>query len=411
MSRRRNRLCAAVAVALAAVLTTSCGVFQGGLQGVPLPGGADTGDAPYRVTAEFSDVLDLVPQSLVKVNDVSVGTVQGITLDRKTWQAVATLELNRDVELPANAVARLRTTSLLGEKFVDLAAPTAEPAHGRLSDGAFIPLARTSRATEVEEVLGALSLLLNGGGIEQIRTIASELNSALSGNEPQVRALLADLNTLVSGLDARKDEINRALDGLNRLSATLAAQRGQITTALDGLAPGLKVIADQRTELTGTLQALDRLSVVASDTVNRSRDDVVADLQLLRPTLQQLAAAGTDLPNALQLIATFPFTDGAVREGLKGDYSNLYVTADMNLGTVLENLSSSRQPLMGVPPALGGPLAPGGPLVGPLLNGLSGLVPPPPPVQRPTAPKISPSPPPPPSGVGSLLGPLTGGGS
>jgi phospholipid/cholesterol/gamma-HCH transport system substrate-binding protein len=290
---------------------------------------------------------------------------------------MVTMEVKRSVALPANAVARVRTTSLLGEKFVELAAPSSEPSQGRLADGAVIPLARTSRATDVEEVLGALSLLLNGGGVEQIRTIATELNAALSGHEPQLRALLADLNTLVSGLDARKAEINRALDALNRLSATLTRQRGQIATALDRLPPGLQVLADQRTQLVGTLQALDRLSAVATDTINRSRDNLVADLQLLRPTLQQLATAGTDLPNALELIATYPFTDGAVREAFRGDYANLYVRADLNLGTVLDNLSESGQPLMGVPPALGKPLAPGRPPLGPLLEKLSGVLPPP----------------------------------
>ncbi|MGH3548257.1 MAG: MCE family protein [Pseudonocardiaceae bacterium] len=358
-------------------MVAGCAVLQGGLQGVPLPGGPDVGDRPYRITAEFSDVLELVPQSLVKVNDVSVGSVRDITLAPDTWHALVTLELNRDVELPANAVARVRTTSLLGEKFVDLAAPTAEPPRGTLADGDRIPVARTSRATDVEEVLGALSLLLNGGGVEQIRTIATELNAGLSGHEPQLRALLTDLNMLVSGLDARKAEINRALDALNRLSATLAARRGQIDTALDGLAPGLKVLADQRTQLTGTLQALDRLSVVATSTINGSRDNLLADLQQLRPTLQQLARAGQDLPNALQLIATYPFTDGAVREAFKGDYANVYVRADLNLGTVLDNLSASGQPLMGVPPAIGQPLAPRGPLLGSLLDGLSSAVPPP----------------------------------
>ncbi|MGH3829762.1 MAG: MCE family protein [Pseudonocardiaceae bacterium] len=367
----RGRLPAAaslVTVSIMVAFAAGCGVLQGGLQSVPLPGGADTGEHPYQVTAEFSDVLELVPQSLVKVNDVSVGTVRNITLAPDTWHAIVTLELNRTVELPANAVARVRTTSLLGEKFVDLAVPTAEPPRGKLADGDRIPVTRTSRATDVEEVLGALSLLLNGGGIDQIRTIATELNAALAGHEPQLRALLSDLNTLVSGLDARKAEVNRALDALDRLSATLARRRGEIATALDGLAPGLQVLADQRTQLTGTLQALDRLSVLASDTINRSRDNVLADLQLLRPTLAQLAAAGQDLPNALQLIATYPFTDGAVREAFKGDYANLYVRADLNLGTVLDDFAASGQPLMGVPPQLGQPLAPGGPLLGPLLR-------------------------------------------
>lgn len=383
----------------ATMATAGCSALNGGLQNAPLPGGADVGDDPYTVRAEFTDVLELVPQSLVKVNDVAVGTVTDISLARDSWNAVVTMELNRDAELPANAIARIRQTSLLGEKFVDLAVPEAEPPAGTLADGASIPLERTSRATEVEEVLGALSLLLNGGGVEQVRTIATELNTALAGNEPEVRALLGDLDELVGTLDASKGDINRALDGLNRLSGTLAAQRGQIAGALDGLAPGLQVLADQRVQLTGMLTSLDRLSGVAVDTVNRSRDDVLADLALLRPTLTELERAGSDLPNSLQLIATFPFTDGTAREALRGDYANLFIDVDFSLGTILENLSQSNQPLQGVPPPIGDVLNPGQPPLGPPLEGLSELVPPPNPAgQQPV-------------GLGALLEPILGGGN
>ncbi|MGH3978544.1 MAG: MCE family protein [Pseudonocardiaceae bacterium] len=332
----RRAAAPAIPAVLAVSLATGCGVFSGGLASVPLPGGADVGDDPYRVTVQFTDVVDLVPQSLVKVNDVAVGSVRDIAVEPDTWNARVTLELHGEVELPANAQARVRTTSLLGEKFVELSVPRTVPPQGRLSGGDLIPLSRTSRATEVEEVLGALSLLLNGGGVEQIRTIAGELNAALAGNEPEIRALLSDLDRLVSGLDERKTEITRALDGLNRLGATLSAQRGQLATALEDLGPGLAVLADQRTQLVGMLQSLDRLSAVGVDVVNRSRDDVLADLRLLRPTLQQLAAAGEDLPNALQLIATYPFTDGAV-QGMQGDYANLYVRADLDVGTILQH--------------------------------------------------------------------------
>ena len=197
-------------------------MLSGGLRGADLPGGADLGDHPYAVTIELADVVDLVPQSLVKVDDVPVGAVSAIAVDPATWNARVTVEVNGDVTLPANATARVRTTSLLGEKFVELAAP-AQGATGTLAPGAVIPLARSGRAAEVEEVLGSLSMLLNGGGVAQIRTISTELNHALAGNEPQVRALLANLNTLVGALDSRKGEITRALDGINRLSATLAA--------------------------------------------------------------------------------------------------------------------------------------------------------------------------------------------
>ena len=100
-------------------------------------------------------MLDLVPQSSVKVDDVSVGRVEEVELDG--YSAKVTLLLSEDVKLPGNAIAEIRQTSLLGEKFVSLS-PPAEPSSDTLDDGDNIGLDRSGRNTEVEEVLGALSL-------------------------------------------------------------------------------------------------------------------------------------------------------------------------------------------------------------------------------------------------------------
>ncbi len=353
----------AAVLASVALLTSGCGLLTDGLRTVELPGGADLGDAPYSVTAEFSDVVDLVPQSLVMVDDVPVGTVRSITVG-PDWTAMVTMAVNGDVTLPADAQARVRTTSLLGEKFVELLAP--EGAQGTLADGAVIPLERSGRAAEVEEVLGSLSLLLNGGGVEQIRTIATELNTALSGNEPEVRALLDDVDTLVGALDDRKGEITRALDEINRLGSTLADRRGQIETALTDIEPGLAELEDQRGQLVDMLQSLDRLSAVGTDVINRSQEDLVADLELLRPTLQKLAETGSDLADSLEVLLTVPFTDSSV-DAFAGDYANLYATVDLDLGTILSNLANSNVPLLGPDGPLAG-LPPTAQLLGPLLG-------------------------------------------
>jgi phospholipid/cholesterol/gamma-HCH transport system substrate-binding protein len=368
-------------VTVASVALSGCGVFAGGLRGVELPGGADLGSDPYTVTIEFPDVVDLVPQSLVKVADVSVGTVRSIAVNPATWNARVTVAVNRSVRLPADAEARVRTTSLLGEKFVELAAP-AQGGTGTLADGATIPVERAGRAVEVEEVLGALSMLLNGGGVAQIKTISTELNKALDGREPQVRGLLANLDTLVGALDDRKGEITRALDGLNRLSATLADRRPQIANALDDLGPGLAELERQRGQLVDMLQALDRLSGTATDTINRSRDDVLADLRALQPTLSKLAESGQDLPNSLQLVGSFPFTDAAT-DGFAGDYMNLYARADLDAKTLLDNLLRSRQPFPSPDTPLFNQLPPAGQVLSPLLGGNP---------DRPSLPLLGPSP-------------------
>ena len=379
MSTRHGRVAALVAAGLAVTLASGCGVMTSGLRGVNLPGGADLGDAPYGVTVEFADVVDLVPQSLVKVADVSVGSVRSVTLDPKTWHALVTVDINGDVKLPANAVARVRTTSLLGEKFVQLGAPDTGAA-GTLADGATIPIDRSGRAVEVEEVFGSLSLLLNGGGVGDIKTIATELNKALKGNEPEIRSLLTNLDTLVKALDSRKGDITRAIDGLNRLASTLNDGRPKIENALDNLAPGIKELSSQREQLVDMLQSLDRLSGVATDVIDRSRDDLLADLKALTPTLQKLAESGQDLPKSLEVLASPPFTDAAT-DGFAGDFSNLYASVDLDLGDLLTNILNGLPALPGLDklpapaqllaPLLGAPTAPELPLLG-ALPGLGG---------------------------------------
>ncbi|MEV6718214.1 MCE family protein [Lentzea sp. NPDC051208] len=339
----------------ALLLVSGCG--SGGFDGVynmPLPGGADVGDHPYRVKAQFKDVLDLVPQAGVKVNDVPVGRVEKIDLGADGWTAEVTMLVNGDVQLPANAFAKLRQSALLGEKFVELGKP--KDAAGKLADNAVIPLDRTNRNPEVEEVFGALSMLLNGGGVAQLQNITKELNAAMEGNEQEIRSLLGNLNTFVGELDKHKAEIVRALDSMNRLAGTLAQQRDKIAVALTDLEPGLKVLAEQRTQLVTLLQSLDKLSDVATDTINRSRDDIVADLKALQPTLTKLVESGQNLPKSLELLLTYPFPDEAV-DGIKGDYTNAFIDLDLNLGTVLDNLGRSRQsPIDSLIPSQGTPL-------------------------------------------------------
>ncbi len=426
MTGRLTRLVALVVVV--GLAASGCGVLSGGLRNVELPGGAALGDDPYRVQIEFADVVDLVPQSLVRVGDVPVGTVEDIGVDPASWHAMVTVLVNRDVALPSNATAKVRTTSLLGEKFVELASPPQ--GSGSLAQSGKIGLQDSGRAAEVEEVLGALSMLLNGGGVAQIRTISTELNKALSGREPQVRELLDNLNTLVGSLDRSKDDINRALDGLNRLSATLAERRPQIENALQNLSPGLRELESQRAQLVNMLRSLDRLSGVATNVINRSREDVLADLELLRPVLRNLADSGQNLPNSLQLLLTIPFTDAAT-DAVAGDYANLYVTADLDVGVILNNILASNQtPLANNP--LARQLPPNGRLLAPLLGanegqqtpapgGLPGAAPAPAPNApapaapapgaRPAPAPARPAPTPEPTRDGGLFGGLLGGGS
>jgi phospholipid/cholesterol/gamma-HCH transport system substrate-binding protein len=332
MSAPLRSVRAVIAVLATALVLTGCSfdVYK-----LPLPGSFDVGSHPITVTAEFRDVLDLVPDSTVKVNDVTVGKITDVSL--QGYHAAVTMQLRNDTELPDNAVATIQQTSLLGEKFVELAAPT-DPSSNPLSTGDVIPIAHTGQNPEVEQVLGALSLLLNGGGVGQLQTITRELNQTLHGREGDARSVLHQIRDFSGQLDRHKQDIVHALDALDRLSTSLNHQRDTIDATLDELPGALHSINTQRHDLVRMLKSLAHLSGVGTRVINLSKDATIETLRQLDPVLSQLQASGSNFVNAFQVALTYPFVDDLVgrdpqvaRNLQMGDYTNLDIKFEISL--------------------------------------------------------------------------------
>lgn len=315
---------AAVVVSMALL----AGCDYGGPTDLPLPAGGHTGDDPYRVTAIFDDATNLARKGTCRANDVPIGTIESVTLDNGLNARVVCL-VNRETRLPGNSVATLSETGLLGERFVAFGPPSGESPRGTLRHGAVLT-SHNGVDPNVEQVLGALSAVLNGGSLARVRTITRELNNALDGRETNVKALLEDLATLTGRLNRQRDDITDALDSLDKLSGKLARQRKVIGAAVDAVPEGLQVLNRQRPRLTELLRELARLSDVATPVITRSKRDAVADLKLLRPILAELDNAGEDLAASLKLLPTYPFGSGALA-AMQGDYFGLSTTFNLNL--------------------------------------------------------------------------------
>ena len=345
LPRRLHRLLVTgTAVACCATVLSGCEAYD-----LPLPGSPVDTDHSIQVTAEFRDVLNLVPRSPVKVNDVTVGEVTDIKRDG--WNAVATMQIQDDVNLPANVVADIRQTSLLGEKYVSLQPSPGEPQHGKLSDGARIPLDSTGRNPELEEVLGAVSFLLNGGGIGQMKTITTEVNKIFDGRQDKIRDVLQQLNTMVGGLDEQKADIIRAMEAMNNLSSTLNKEKATVTGAIDAFGPAVKVLADQHDQLMQMLQSLDRLGVVGTRVVNATKEDLLNDLRHLQPVLHQISKANRTIPQALGLLVSFPFPIES-NDIVHGDYANTSIVFSIDLDNLYKNFlggNGGGSPVPGVP--------------------------------------------------------------
>jgi phospholipid/cholesterol/gamma-HCH transport system substrate-binding protein len=367
---RLRRTAALVAVLAGSLLASGCR-FDGAYD-LPLPGGPVDADRSFTVTADFTDILNVVPRSEVKVDDVTVGEVTDVW--REGWHAGVAMRIKDGVRLPDNAVAEVRQTSLLGEKYVALLPPPGEQPVGRLSDGDHLPLSSTGRNPEVEEVLGALSFLLNGGGVAQLKTISTELNTVMDGRQGRIRHLLGQLDTMMGSLDQQKDHIVQAMAAINRLTATLNREHDTVVEAIDTMGPALKVLADQRRQLMTMLHSLDRLGAVGTRVIEGTRKNLLADLAHLRPILHKLNQAGQSLPNAMDLLISFPFPKEA-SQVVQGDYADTEIAMDLSIDNIVHQLEQRTGRKIHIPdirvPAL--PKTPGAPDLpgGPQLPGLS----------------------------------------
>jgi len=74
----------------------------------------------YMLSARFDDIGGLKVRAPIKSAGVTVGRVKSITLDGRSFQGYVTMELDSDVQFPADTSAKILTSGLLGDQYVGL---------------------------------------------------------------------------------------------------------------------------------------------------------------------------------------------------------------------------------------------------------------------------------------------------
>jgi virulence factor Mce-like protein len=379
LARRVLVLCSAVMLA-----ATGCGF--NGLNSLPLPGAVGRGPGAATYHVEVANVDTLESNSPVIIDDVIVGSIGKMTV--RGWHADVEISVKPGVVVPANAVASVGQTSLLGSMHLELAPPPGQPFSGKLQPGATIPLNKSSTYPSTEQTLSSLSVFINSGGFTQIGDIIHNFSAALSGHAGEVRDLLDRLDRFVGTLDGQRDNLVASLQALNRFAGTLAAQRDVISQALNKIPPALDVLISERPRIITALDKLRVFSDTATKLVNDAGSDLVTNLQNLEPALGSLAAIGPDLDAALAFAPTFPYTQNFIDRGVRGDYVNVFSTIDLTnarlrkttlLGTHWGRLGADLVPAPGDPLRLQYQYPDNGPGVAPPVNfPLTPVVSPPP---------------------------------
>jgi phospholipid/cholesterol/gamma-HCH transport system substrate-binding protein len=175
----------------------------------------------YRFSVAFPDATQLAPQADVRIAGVSVGSVVSTKLDPQGNRTLATIQMDDQyAPIRSNALAILRTKTILGETYVQLTPGTSSAKW--LPDGGTLNRDQVQSAVQLDQVFDAL----NGPTRKAFEQWQQELAVAVKGNGQNLNDVLGNLPTFAG--DAT--DILRVLD-VEHAAVTRLSQNGGIVFA------------------------------------------------------------------------------------------------------------------------------------------------------------------------------------
>jgi len=298
-----RRLAVVLALALVGPLLAACG------------GGG------FTVTATFDDVGDLQSRGGVQVADVRVGSIGKIELT-DGFKAKVQIKLKENARIPRDSQALVRTTSLLGEKFIELR-PKGQPGQGPyLRDGDVV--ADTAEAPELgfvaQETVTVLGAITAGDLATMIETGAE----GFGGRQVELRSLIEDFTTISATFAEKTRTIQSLIDALDRTSGTLAQGSGDLANLLVNLAETTEVLVDNKDRVIKTLDNLARLARVQNVSLDKYRQDIDRQIKQLSAVVAVAADNTGAVKNLLDWLERF---FGSLPALIPGDFTQVYMWA------------------------------------------------------------------------------------
>lgn len=272
-----------------------------------------------KVTVVFDDAGDLQPRGSVQTADVRIGRIGSITLT-KDFRARVTLHINEGRRVPRNAAAILRTTSLLGEKFVELR-PTGDPAKGPfLRDGDVIT--NVAEAPELEFIAEEALQVLGAVTAGDVATMIDTGATAFRGRRDDLRTLITSLDTYSAALAGRTANIGRIVDNLDVAMGAFAGGSDDLRGVLGDLATTTGVLAANRELAVTALQNLSRLAAVQNDVFDRYRANIERQIRQVDGIVKVVAGQTTELKSLIDWLDRFVTVLPGI---IPNDFTNVFL--------------------------------------------------------------------------------------
>lgn len=224
-----------------------------------------------EVGARFSDVGDLATSAPVMMADIEVGEVVSIELDGT--EALVTMALDPDASVPEGVVARVRRTSLLGERIVDLVMPEGLPADAPpLRDGAVIE--ETEVRPDLEDLVREGVDVLAPIAASEVATLVEEGAAGFGEQGAELRTLLGNFRLIVRAYAGRTEDLRAVIESMNQLNTTLAGRAEAHARSVVNTNRSLEMLREESDRLEVAIRSLARLAMGGRAILDEHADEI-----------------------------------------------------------------------------------------------------------------------------------------
>jgi len=249
---------------------------------------------PYR--ARFTDVTGVLPGDDVRIAGVKVGQVTGVRLVSSSL-AELTFRVDKQVPLATTVHATIRYRNLVGQRYVAL---TEEPGTGAtLPANGLIPPSQTTPALNLTALFNGFRPLFTALTPQDVNSLAYEIIQVLQGEGGTVTDLLQHTASLATTLANRDAVIGQVITNLNSVLSTLDAHRNDLSTTIAQLQQFISGLAADRVAIGSAVQNIGGLTSATASLLGQVRPDLAADLTGLTSLSGILSANGAVIDQTL----------------------------------------------------------------------------------------------------------------
>lgn len=274
----------------------------------------------YLVRAEFTDATGVLKGDLVKVAGVTVGKVTNFEV--KNGNAVVTMEVEGELQIPDNATVEIKFRNLLGQRVINIERPDV-PTNQFLEDNDLIPVSQTVPPLDLSLVFNNLRPLIQSTNPEHINTVARAVLTIFKGREEDLESTLQNLGEIAGTLTGGGQRFNRLITDLDQLAKLLNNESGNIRVGVERFTELMEALADVTPTLKRAIANLDTASrdfgeflVKNKANITRDLEDLAVVLGIIDEELGPLDRVAKNLKEVLLATA---------RSQSYGAYWNLYV--------------------------------------------------------------------------------------